>query len=206
VPEITKEPAGNSVLNPSRRGFAAMGVIAAAWSGSAVAAPLAGNFKPQKAGALKVKVDGNLFRPEVGEHPGLVMFASAAVSSSANAAVAQQLASQGWSVMLVDSVPVDDPARITRAARAHVHSLLAQPGVLETTTPSANEDDRAMRGFMLRSVSAAQPSLSLASREERRSAAASNILFAAPGALLKKDQARFESLSGAARALHRRAA
>lgn len=205
MPEITKESAGNSILNPSRRGFAAMGVIAAAWSGSAVAAPLANSIKPLKTGSLKVKVDGNLFQPEAGEHPGLVMFSSAAAAKSANAAVAHQLASQGWAVLLVEFGAVEDPTRITRETRAHVDWLVAQQGV-SGSAAHATHGDRKMQGFILRSVSAAQPSFSLASREERRTAAAYNLLFAAPGALLAKDRARLESLNSAARSIYRRAA
>jgi hypothetical protein len=204
VPEMTKEPVENSVLNPSRRGFAAMGLVAAAWSGSAGAAPLAGNLKPQKTRSLKVMVDGNLFRPEAGEHPGLVMFASAAAAHSTNAAVANQLASQGWAVLLVETAALGDPTRITREARAHVEWLLAQPGVSASASQAVHDDK--MHGFTLRGVSAAQPTFSFASREERRSAAACNILFAAPGALLAKDPARYDSLSAATRAIYRRAA
>jgi hypothetical protein len=204
VSEASSNPGRNLALNPSRRQFAALGAVAAICSGSAAAAPLASSITPLKMGALKVKVDGNLFRPEVGEHPGLVMFASAAAANSANAAVAHQLAAQGWAVLLVETRAVDDPTRITRAARAHVGWLVAQPGVAAPGAQATHGDK--MHGFTLRNVSAAQPSLSLVSREERRSAATCNLLFAVPSGLVTKDRVRFESLSSAARAIYRRSA
>lgn len=203
--KATIKPAKNLVLNPSRRQFAALGAVAAVCSGSAVAAPLAKSAKSRKTGSLKVKVESNLFRPELGEHPGLVMYASAVAAKSANAAVAHQLASQGWAVLLVEHGAVTDPRGITRETRAHVESLVAQPGVARPVAHATHGDSK-MHGFILRSVSAAQPSLSLASREERQSAAVCNVLFAAPGALLAKDRARLESLNSAARAVYRRAA
>ncbi len=205
MPEATMKSASNLDFSPSRREFAVVGAAATLYSGSAVAAPLADNFKPAKAAPLKVKADGKLFRPEKGEHPGLVMYASAAATASANAAVAHQLASQGWAVLLVETGAIDDPTRITRETRAHVEYLVAQPGV-SGSVAHATYGDSKMHGFTLRNVSAAQPSLSLASREQRRSAAVCNVLFAAPGALLAKDQARIESLNSAARAMYRRAA
>jgi hypothetical protein len=196
VSEATINPVRNLALNPSRRQFAALGAVAAIYSGSAAAAPLASNTKPLKTGSLKVTVDGNLFRPEAGEHPGLVMFASAAAANSANAAVAHQLASQGWAVLLVATQVTDDPDRINQAARKHIDWLVTQSGV--AAVPA--KESAANHGYSLHSFGAAQPRLSLASRDERRSAAASAVLFAAPAALLAKHS---ENLNAAARALHR---
>lgn len=199
--EAITKPAMNLVLNPSRRQFAALGAVAAVCSGHAVAAPLASHAMSRKTGTLKVKIEGNLFRPQVGEHPGLVMYASAAATKSANAAVAQQLASEGWAVLLVEAGLTDDPLRIAVDTRAHVGWLISQNGV----SASGTDNDK-MHGFVLRNFSAAQPMLSMASREKRQCAATCNILFAAPKALLAKDKARTESLSSAARAIYRRAA
>lgn len=192
----------NRVFKPSRREFAAVSTVAALWSGNAVAAPLSASTKPQAVRSFAAGAHGMLFRPEAGEHPGLVMFESPGSSRSANAAVAQQLASQGWAVLLVETKVTDDPAVIIRDARAHVDWLVAQPGV---SAPNADPVSK-MHGFTLRSFSAAAPALSLASRDERRAAATSNMLFAAPGAVLAKDKRRCDSLNVAARALYKRSA
>lgn len=200
MPEAGIKIDGKSVIAPSRRQFAALGAVTALWGGSAVAAPTSVARKPLAVRSVRAESGTMLFRPETGEHPGLVMFETSGSSHSANAAVAQQLASQGWAVLLVGPHSIDDPARITRDTRGYVRWLVSQPGVAAIT---AKERD-SMDGFTLRSFSAAQPSLSLASREERRAAAACNVLFAAPGALLAKDGARCQSLNSAARALYRR--
>ena len=191
--EATNKAAMNLAFKPSRRELAAFGAVAAI--GSATAAPLSAATVSTKTHSLSVKNDGNLFRPETGEHPGLVMFASVAASRSANAAVAHQLASQGWAVMLVDTPAHADSARMNRDAKAHAKSLVAHPGVL---TPK--------QGFVLRSFSAAHPTLSLASRAERRAANASSTLFAVPAFALAHSKDRLNSLHSAARALHRYAA
>lgn len=200
--KAANKPVKNLVFNPSRRQFAAVGAAAALWSGNAGATTLAAAAKPTKAASLKVQNKGNLFHPETDEHPGLVMFASAAVSHSANAAVAHQLASQGWAVLLVDAPEHADPARVNREAQAHAEWLVAQPGVLKTqnatTTAGASK-----HSFVLRSFSAAHPVLSLASRTERRAANASGTLFAAPAAILAQSKNCLNSLHSAARSLHR---
>ena len=191
--EAANKAAMNLAFKPSRRELAAFGAVAAI--GSAAAAPLSAATVATKTHSLSVKNDGHLFRPETGEHPGLVMFASPAASRSANAAVAHQLASQGWAVFLVDTPAHGDSARLNREAKAHAKSLVAQSGVL---TPK--------QGFVLRSFSAAHPTLSLASRAERRAANASSTLFAVPASALAQSKDRLNSLHSAARALHRYAA
>jgi hypothetical protein len=110
--------------------------------------------------------------------------------------VAHQLASQGWAVLLVATQVTDDPDRINQAARKHVDWLVTQSGV--AAVPA--KESAANHGYSLHSFGAAQPRLSLASRDERRSAAASAVLFAAPAALLAKHS---ENLNAAARALYR---
>lgn len=177
-----------------------MGAIAATalgWSGTAAAAPVAiverGVSVPTDLGLASAR----LFKPDAGEQPGLVMFAFAAASPSANAAVARQLAEQGWSVLLVDAPTGASPKAINRSARAHVAWLKAQPGVVAT----GGKDD-----FRLRSVVASFPQMSLASRAERQNAAKSSVLFAVPNGEAGNTKARNESLVGAARTLHRLAA
>ena len=201
------EAANNEALNlavkPSRRDFAAFGAVAA--MGSSIAAPLAAASASDKPRSLVVKNEGGLFRPETGEHPGLVMFASVAASHSANAAVAHQLASQGWAVMLVNAPDYTDTVRVNRDAKAHAKWLLAQPGVSKPKK-SAAANSTSTDGFVLRSFSAAHPTLSLASRAERRAANASSTLFAVPATDLAQSKDRLNSLHNAARALHRYAA
>jgi hypothetical protein len=185
---------------PSRREFAAFGATAAMCSANA--APLAAATVSTKSVAQKVKISGNLFQPETGNHPGLVMFASAAASRSANAAVAHQLASQGWAVMLVEAPALADPSQINLDAHKHVAWLAAQPSVV-TSKPVANGHGLSKQGYVLQSFSASHPALSLASREERREANCCGLLFAVPiGALAASDMRR-NSLQLAARSLHR---
>jgi hypothetical protein len=196
VSKALSNTAKKVAFNPNRREFAVLGAVAAFCSGSASATSLTDTTKSASPVSLTVNRQGNLFRPESGEHPGLVMFAAPAASHSANAAVAQQLASQGWAVLLVENHGTDDPARISRDAHAHADWLVAQPGVA-AVSPEGND---AKHGFTLRSFSAVQPKLSLANREQRQAASASAVLFAAPTDMLAK---RAESLNAAARALHR---
>lgn len=187
-----------SSFAPSRREFAAFGATAAMCGANA--APLAAAKETTKALSQKVKIVGNLFQPETGNHPGVVMFASTAASRSANAAVAQQLAMQGWAVMLVDAPEHADIARINRDAQAHAKWLVSQAGVTAPTN-AAIASGVAKHGFVLRSFSAAHPTLSLATRTERRAANASGTLFALPADATSQD--RVNSLRSAARALHR---
>lgn len=196
MPKSSKKSAGTQMFNPTRRQFAAFGSVAALWSGSAGAATLTNTASPAKAASHNVQRQGNLFQPETGEHPGLVMFASAAASRSANAAVAQQLASQGLAVLLVEAPVTDDPDRVIHDARVHIDWLVSQSGV--AADPA--KENALNHGYTLRSFCAAQPALSLASREQRRAASASGVLFAGPAAEFAK---RSESLNAAARALHR---
>jgi hypothetical protein len=198
VPETSNNSTATLAIEPTRRQFAAMGAIATAalgWSGSAAAAPIAVSESSATVATGRGAVTGKLFTPEAGEQPGLVMYAFAAASPSANAAVARQLAEQGWSVLLVDAPADASPQAINRDTRAHVAWLKAQPGVVGGT------DD-----YRLRNVGATFPKLSLASRTERQAASKSAVLFAVPTGRDSNTKARAESLSGAARALHRIAA
>jgi hypothetical protein len=186
------DSANKPAFNATRRQFAGMGAVAAAaaatgWCASANAAAL-----PVTERALGT-ASAKLFAPEAGSFPGLVMFASPAASAAANAAIARDLAGQGWSVMLVDA-PNGDPQQINRAAKAHAAVLSTQTGV------AVGEG-----AFVLRSFSAAQPAMSLASRSERQLAVRSGVLFALPAAAAKS-AAQQESLHRAARSLYRLAA
>ena len=175
------------VFNTTRRQFAAMSVATAAASGigsAAAAAPLSVAERTVSGGAL--------FAPVSGEHPGLVMFASLAASPSANAAIAKELAGQGWAVMLVDA-PSGDQAQISATAKAHTDALARQTGV---ATSGA---------YNLCSFSAAEPALSLATRAQRKNSVCNGVLFALPAAA-SKDEARRESLNSATRSLYRLAA
>lgn len=200
--KAANKPINNLSLTPSRREFAAIGAVTALWSGGAGATTLASAARSARSASLKVQNTGNLFRPVSDDHPGLVMFASAAASRSANAAVAHQLASQGWAVLLVDAPQNADTASLNRDAQAHVDWLVAQPGVLNTKKATTNAGT-SEHGFVLRSFSAAHPTLSLASRSERREANVSSTLFSAPAAILAQSKDRLNSLHSAARALHR---
>jgi hypothetical protein len=185
-------------MEPTRRQFAAMGAIATSmlgWRGTAAAAAVAISERSVSVATNRGEVAGKLFKPEAGEQPGLLMFAYAAASPSANAAVARQLAEQGWSVLLVDAPASASPQAINRDARAHIAWLKAQPGV------AGSIDD-----YRLRTVGATFPKLILASRAERQSASKSAVLFAVPTGRDSNTKARAESLSGAVRALHRIAA
>lgn len=181
---MTDQPT-KSALSTTRRGFAAMGVAAVAASGfggSALAAEVQVAERAISGAAL--------FAPTTGEHPGLVMFASSAVSTSASAAVARDLAKQGWVVMLV-AAPTGDVRAINQAARAHAALLAAQPGVA-----------KAEAGYSLRSFDEAAPLLGIGKLPAAKRGAA---LFAMPTTAAKSD-ARRQSLHNAARALHRLAA
>jgi hypothetical protein len=200
VPETSKDSTAKLAIEPTRRQFAAMGAIATTmlgWSGTAVAAPVAISEGSASVATERGQVTGKLFKPEAGEQPGLVMFAFAAASPSANAAVARQLAEQGWSVLLVDAPKGASAQAINRDARAHIAWMNAQPGVVAV---SGKND------YRLRSVAATFPKVSLASSAERQAASKSAVLFAVPGGQDSNTQARTESLTGAARALHRLAA
>lgn len=200
MPETFKDSTANLAIEPTRRQFAAMGAIATTmlgWSGTAAAAQVAISERSASVVTDRGQVAGKLFKPEAGEQPGLVMFAFAAASPSANAAVARQLAEQGWSVLLVDAPTGAGPQAINRDARAHIAWLNAQPGVVAV---SGKND------YRLRSVAATFPKVSLASRAERQAASRSAVLFAVPGGQDSNTKARSESLTGAARALHRLAA
>ncbi len=178
-----------------------MGAVAALWGGSAGASTLKTSTSAES-GPFPVAVEGNVFRPEYGEHPGLVMFTYAAASNATNAAVAQQLAAQGWSVMLVPAKSTASYENIRAEARQSVHQLLARPGVAALAKAEGSPAD----AYVLRNISAAKPKLSLASRAERQAAASSCVLFSVPAALVAKDKKRMESLVAAARALQGRAA
>jgi hypothetical protein len=198
VPDTSKDSTAKLAIEPTRRQFAAMGAIATTmmgWSGAAAAAPVAISERSASVATDRGQVTGKLFRPESGEQPGLVMFAFAAASPSANAAVARQLAEQGWSVLLVDAPTGASPQAINRDARAHIAWLKGQPGVAGGT------DD-----YRLRTVGATFPKLSLASRTERQAASKSAVLFAVPTGPESNTKARAESLADAARSLHRIAA
>lgn len=170
------------VLNTTRRQFAAMGVAAVAasgFSGSASAASLPVAERSVSGAAL--------FAPTAGEHPGLVMFASPAASASANAAVARDLAKQGWAVMLV-AAPSGDVRQINQTAKAHTALLASQSGVIT-----------AEAGYSLRNFDEAAPLLGIGKLPGAKRGAA---LFALPVAAAKSD-ARRQSLHNAARALYR---
>lgn len=200
MPETSTQSTDKFAIEPTRRQFAAMGAIATTvmgWTGSAAAAtPAAITEHSVHVSAQRGQIAATVFKPEIGEQPGLVMFAFAAASPSANAAVARQLAGQGWSVLLVDAPADATPQSINRDARAHFAWLAAQPGV---AAGGKNE-------FSLRTVAASFPKVSLASRTERQAASKSAVLFAVPEGQASKTEARAESLAGAARALHRLAA
>jgi hypothetical protein len=203
VPETSKKLTGNLAIEPTRRQFAAMGAIATTilgWSGTAAAAPIAIGERRVSVAAEQGQVAARLFQSEAGEQPGLVMFAFAAASPSANAVVARQLAEQGWSVLLVDAPTSASPQAINRDARAHIAWLNAQPGVASGNLAEGKND------YRLRSVAATFPKVSLASRAERQAASRSAVLFAVPNGRDSNTKARAESLTGAARALHRLAA
>lgn len=204
MPEASTHSTEKASIEPTRRQFAAMGAIATTvmgWSGTAAAAaPSAVIEQSVKIPAQRGQIAGKMFKPEVGAQPGLVMFASAAASPAANAAVARQLAEQGWSVLLVDAPIGANPETINRDARALVAWLKAQSGVAGAEQPGSKD------GYRLQSIVAAYPKMSLASRAECRAASCSAVLFAVPEGQAAKTEARTESLTGAARALHRLAA
>ncbi len=150
------------MFNPTRRQFAAFGSVAALWSGSAGAATLTNTASPAKAASHNVQRQGNLFQPETGEHPGLVMFASAAASRSANAAVAQQLASQGLAVLLVEAPVTDDPDRVIHDARVHIDWLVSQSGVAAESGQRKRFEPWLYAAQFLRRTACAQPGQSRA--------------------------------------------
>jgi len=205
VAKASKNSAGNLAIEPTRRQFAAMGAVATSmlgWSGAAAAAPASIAVSESKVSVTTElgQAAARLFKPEAGEQPGLVMFAFAAASPSANAAVARQLAERGWSVLLVDAPSDASPQAINRAARAHTAWLKSQPGVAGGDRSGGTDD------YRLRAIGATFPKLSLASRVERQVASRSAVLFAVPAGQDSNTKARTESLTGAARALHRLAA
>jgi len=200
VPETSKSSTNTLAIGATRRQFAAMSAIATTvlgWGGTAVAAPIAISESSVNVPTAVGQAAARLFKPEAGELPGLVMFAFAAASPSANAAVARRLAEQGWSVLLVDAPEGASPQAINRVARAHIAWLSAQPGVAAVN----GKND-----YRLRSVAATFPKVSLASRAERQAASKSAVLFAVPNGQDGNAKARTESLASAARALHRLAA
>ena len=203
MPEMSEQSTDKLAIEPTRRQFVAMGAMATTalgWSGTAAAAPIAVSEHSVSVPAGQRQVAAKLFKPELGEQPGLVMYSYAAASPSANAAIARQLAEQGWSVLLVDAPTGANPEAINRGARAHVAWLRAQPGVTGGDLASGKNH------YRLRTVAASYPKVSLASRAERQAACGSAVLFAVPEGQASDTKARAESLAGAARALHRLAA
>ena len=163
--------------------------------------------------------NGWFVRPASGQHPGVVMWPDAAGLRSSTQAIASQLAEQGYSVLVVDRSyhraiasavatgqgnGVHADQLVSRDARAFVAWLNGQ----ETVQPAIAAADNISgigNGYSLRSISAAQPRLSLATRSERVAAARSAYLFAVPEATVARSPALMAKLHATARLLYRAA-
>lgn len=199
----------------SRRGFAALGGAAAlaAGSGLAEAAALELNDSKETIATPQGAADARFVRPATGQHSGVVMWASANRIGAADMAAARKLAEQGFAVLVADlplhRIVAKDLSGlhadqlINRDARALVAWLSKQEAVLpaEETAKSAVGLGN---GYTLRSVSAARPYLSLASRAERMEAAQSARLFAVPKAAVGASPAKMAKLAESAHMAYRR--
>lgn len=156
--------------------------------------------------------DAYFVRPDSGRHEPVVLWAAGGEGRSANVAVADYLAQQGFAVLMVDrpyhalaagqagGLHVDQLAN--RDARALVAWLNRQEGVNPSREDAASVAGLG-HGFTLRNVSASHPRMSLASRSERQSAAQSAMMVAIPTAGVARKPERMEKLSQAVRLAHR---
>jgi len=184
----------------SRRAFAAVGAAGAfaALTGTAGATPLKVAATRVTVATPSGSVGGLFIAAGEGRHPGVVMWAAPDAEP-----IARNLAERGFAVLLVDSSrhAAADPRSINREAKALVAWLADQPAVdrARTVPGSAGIGN----GYVLRSVSAARPALSLATRAERKSAAACGMLFALPELAVARSPARMGAINDSARiALH----
>lgn len=199
---MTMSPQGPSTearkSGVTRRGFAAMGAGAAAFAVGAKAST--GTLEvtervvglPVGAGSLAAKI----YEPNTGEHPGLIMWAP---SGAGVRAAATRLSEQGWSVLVVnEEKDIDSPA-FKRKARQLVAWLQQQPSVARLPGKVSGGATDLGNGYVLRSVGATAPRLSLASAGERRIAAQTAYLFAMPSTETVRSPERLATLNEAAR-------
>lgn len=200
----------------TRRGFAALGAAGAV--AACIGTAKAGAFELDETREAIATPHGSasswFVRPASGRHPGVVMWADPANLGGTDLAAARQLAQQGFAVLVVERGYRQLAAQtggtashqvINRDARALVAWLntqsAVQPAVARATSVSGLG-----HGYSLRTVTAAAPRLSLASREQRIAAAQSGLLFAVPDATVARDPARMDRLQEIARLAHRAAA
>lgn len=140
--------------------------------------------------------DGSTFmRPAKGRAPALAMWAK---PGAASREAARRLAMQGWAVLLADDTKLGSEKAIRLNASAMMEWLEQQEGV----QPAGKRSGGSLgRGYTLRSVSAARPRFSLATRAQRREASASAILVACADASFS--QAARSELGEAAHLIHR---
>lgn len=205
----------------TRRGFAALGAVGAfaACTGAAHAAPLELVESCKSIATPHGMADGWFVHPASGRFPGVVMWPDAGGLRGSTLVVARRLAEQGFAVLIVDRTYHDatiaelnsgqgDAHRAVqlanRDARAFVAWLNAQPSVQSASARSGGLHGLG-HGYSLRSVSAAQPRLSLATRSERVAAAQSAILFAVPEAAIARKPAQMAKLGEASRLAYRAA-
>lgn len=201
----------------TRRGFAALSAAGAvaACIGTAQAATLALSETRESIATPHGAADGWFVRPSTGRHPGVVMWSDSAAMQRHGLTVARRLAEQGFAVLVVErgygatsaalSGTVECHQMVNRDARVLVawidaHSSVQPAGSLSSAMQGVGG------GYSLRTISAAAPRVSLASRAERIAAAQSGMLFAVPNAAVARVPARMDKLSEAARLAYRAAA
>lgn len=180
----------------SRRTFAVAG-----GAGAAVLMARGASAAPAQVSADKVsiatpvgKVDGVMLRAGADAQPGIVMW-----GGSASEPVARDLAARGFAVLLVDGErhAAADEQAINREAKALVRWLGGQEGI--APSPAVSRTPGIGNGYVLRGVSAARPTLSLASRSERQRAATFGLLFALPEATVARVPARMDLIRASTR-------
>jgi carboxymethylenebutenolidase len=205
----------------TRRGFGAIGAAGAfaACAGAAKAKPATLVESRETVATPHGAAQAWFIRPDTGRHPGVVMWPDAAGLRNSTLAVARGLAAQGLSVLVVDrtyreaklaelnSGQGDTHHAVqlaNRDARAFVAWLNAQNSV-QTASAKSGGMSGIGHGYSLRSVSAAHPQLSLATKSERMAAAQSAFLFAVPDATVASMPEQMAKLSEAARLTYRAA-
>lgn len=180
----------------SRRTFAVAGAAGAAalFSRTALAAPVEVATSKVNVATSSGTVSGMLLRSNGTAQPGLVVW-----GGTAGEAAARRLAEQGFAVLLVGNSrhAASDARAINREARALVAWLSTQDGV--AAAPASSRVTALGHGYVLRSVSAARPALSLASRAERRQAASFGMLVAMPEMTVARSPERMDLINASAR-------
>lgn len=194
--KLMVEAGSKAVSRRKLMGIGAAGAVAAvATPGVVHAAPFKVDAKRVSIPTQSGTVDGLFYAASGSKHPGVVMWADAN-----GQAVARRLAEQGFAVLLANGTRhMDaDHQAINREAKGLVAWLSQQEGV-ENVRALPKSNNGLGNGYVLRSITAAQPRLSLASKEERKAHAMGGMLVAMPVVSVARSPQRMEVIEHSAR-------